>query len=61
MNELRKKCEKPLLQGEVFEYYFTVLQGILTQKFNLDFKEDNLISEIDPRKGIGLSIFYNNK
>ncbi|MFQ5781964.1 MAG: hypothetical protein ACE5GR_02775 [Nitrosopumilus sp.] len=59
--ESPKKCEKPLLHEDIFDHHHTVIRGIMMQKLNLDFEEDNLILGIDPGQRIGLSVFYYGK
>ena len=54
-------CEKPILNEDVFENSFTVIRGIMIQKLNLDYEENDLIIGIDPGKRIGLSVFYFGK
>ena len=56
--ESPKKCEKILLHEDVLEHHPTVLRGVMMQKLNLSFEEENLILGIDPGQRIGLSIFY---
>jgi len=56
--ESPKNCEKILLHEDVLEHHPTVLRGIMMQKLNLSFEEENLILGIDPGQRIGLSIFY---
>ena len=57
-NESPKKCEKILLHEDVLEHHPTVLRGIMMQKLNLCFKEENLVLGVDPGQRMGLSIFY---
>ena len=59
--ESPKKCEKALLHEDIFENHPTVIKGLMMQKLNLDFQEEDLILGIDPGKRIGLSIFYYGK
>ncbi|MHA7648127.1 RuvC family protein [Nitrosopumilus sp. S4] len=59
--ESPKKCEKALLHEDIFENHPTVIKGLMMQKLNLDFLEEDLILGIDPGKRIGLSIFYYGK
>ena len=59
--ESPKKCEKPILHEDVFEKHVTVIRGMMIQKLNLDFEENELIIGIDPGKRIGLSVFYYGK
>ena len=56
--ESPKNCEKPLLHEDIFEHHPTVIRGIMVQKLNLNFEEDDLILGIDPGQRIGLSVFY---
>jgi len=56
--ESPKKCEKILLHEDILEHHPTVFRGVMMQKLNLSFQEENLILGIDPGQRIGLSIFY---
>ncbi|MDH5418010.1 MAG: hypothetical protein OEW86_08520 [Nitrosopumilus sp.] len=56
--ESPKKCEKILLHEDIFEHHHTVIRGMMIQKLNQNFKDENLILGIDPGQRIGLSIFY---
>ena len=56
--ESPKKCEKPLLDEDIFEHHPTVIRGMMMQKLNLDFDEEVLVLGVDPGQRIGLSIFY---
>ncbi|MFB5623760.1 MAG: hypothetical protein ACE5RP_02450 [Nitrosopumilus sp.] len=58
MEESPANCEKILLHEDILEYHPTVIRGIMMQKLNLDFEEENLILGIDPGQRMGLSIFY---
>ncbi|MFB5619641.1 MAG: hypothetical protein ACE5RC_00715, partial [Nitrosopumilus sp.] len=58
MEESPVNCEKILLHEDILEYHPTVIRGIMMQKLNLDFEEENLILGIDPGQRMGLSIFY---
>ncbi len=55
------KCNKPILNEDVFEQHFTVIRGLMIQKLNLDYEEKDLVIGIDPGQQIGLSIFYFGK
>jgi hypothetical protein len=55
------KCEKPILYEDVFDKHFTVIRGLMVQKLNLDYDEEDLIIGIDPGQRIGLSVFYFGK
>lgn len=59
--ESPKKCKKPVLHEDIFENHPTVIKGLMMQKLNLDFLEEDLILGVDPGKRIGLSIFYYGK
>ncbi|MGB0855844.1 MAG: hypothetical protein ACPGQP_02290 [Nitrosopumilus sp.] len=59
--EFPKKCNKPLLDEEIFEHHPTVILGKMMQKLDLIFEEEFLILGIDPGQRIGLSIFYYGK
>ena len=56
--ESPKKCDKILLHEDILEYHPTVIRGMMIQKLNQNFKDDNLILGIDPGQRIGLSVFY---
>ncbi|EIJ65620.1 hypothetical protein BD31_I1537 [Candidatus Nitrosopumilus salaria BD31] len=56
--ESPKKCEKVLLHEDIFEHHHTVIRGMMIQKLNQNFQDENLILGIDPGQRIGLSIFY---
>jgi hypothetical protein len=51
-------CKKPILDEDVFEKHFTVIRGLMLQKLNLDYDENDLVIGIDPGQQIGLSVFY---
>ena len=59
--ESPKKCEKPLLHEDIFEHPPTVIRGMMIQKLNLNFEEEDLILGVDPGQRIGLSVFYFGK
>ena len=61
MKESPKKCEKPLLHEDIFEHHPTVTRGIMMQRLNQDFEEEDLILGIDPGQRTGLSVFYYGK
>ena len=58
--ESPKKHKKALLFYEDISkrYHASVIRGMLIQKLNLDFQEDNLILGVDPGQRIGLSVSY---
>ena len=58
--ESPKKYKKALLFYEDISkrYHASVIRGMLIQKLNLDFQEDNLILGVDPGQRIGLSVSY---
>ena len=58
--ESPKKHKKALLFYEDIskQYHASVIRGMLIQKLNLDFQEDNLILGVDPGQRIGLSVSY---
>ena len=56
--ESPEKYEIPLLYEDIFEQHPTVIRGLMMQKLNHYFEEEDLILGIDPGKRIGLSIFY---
>ena len=59
--EYPPKCKKPILDEDVFEQHFTVIRGLMIQKLNLDYEENDLVIGIDPGERIGLSVFYFGK
>ena len=59
--EYPSKCKKPILDEDVFEQHFTVIRGLMIQKLNLDYEENDLVIGIDPGERIGLSVFYFGK
>ena len=56
-----QKNKKPLLDEDIFDYDPTVIRGLMIQKLNMDFEENDLILGVDPGQRIGLSIFYYGK
>lgn len=56
--ESPRKCEKVLLHEDIFEHHHTVIRGMMIQKLNQNFKDENLILGIDPGQRIGLYVFY---
>ena len=36
-------CEKPTLYEDVFDQHFTVIRGLMVQKLNLNYDEDDLV------------------
>ena len=46
------------MNEDVFEQNFTVIRGLMIQKLNPNYEEQNLVIGIDPGKRIGLSVFY---
>ncbi|KAF6248366.1 MAG: hypothetical protein DSN69_08375 [Nitrosopumilus sp. YT1] len=61
LKESPKKCEKPLFHEDIFEHHPTVTRGIMMQRLNQDFEEEDLILGIDPGQRTGLSVFYYEK
>ena len=61
MKESPKKCEKPIFHEDIFEHHPTVTRGIMMQRLNQDFEEEDLILGIDPGQRTGLSVFYYGK
>jgi len=55
------KCKKLILDEDVFDQNFTVIRGLMLQKLNLDYEENDLVIGIDPGHQIGLSVFYFGK
>ncbi len=52
------KCEKILLHEDILEHHPTVIRGMMMQKLDPVFEEENLILGVDPGQRIGLSVFY---
>ncbi len=50
-----------MLHEDIFEHHPTVIRGIMMQRLNPDFEEEDLILGVDPGQRIGLSIFYYGK
>ncbi len=59
--ESPKQYDKSLLYEEIFEHHPTVIRGIMMQKLNLDFEEEELVLGVDPGQRTGLSVFYYGK
>lgn len=47
-----------MLYEEIFEHHPTVIRGLMIQKLDLGFDEEELIIGVDPGQRIGLSVFY---
>ncbi|WP_249111069.1 hypothetical protein [Nitrosopumilus sp. K4] len=47
-----------MLHEEIFEQHPTVIRGLMIQKLDLGFDQEELVIGIDPGQRIGLSIFY---
>jgi hypothetical protein len=47
-----------MLHEEIFEHHPTVIHGLMIQKLDLGFNEQELVIGIDPGQRTGLSIFY---
>jgi len=58
MNESPKKCDKPLFHEDIFEHHPTVIRGMMMQRLDQDFEEEDLILGVDPGQRTGLSVFY---
>lgn len=50
-----------MFHEDIFEHHPTVLRGIMMQKLNPDFEEEDLILGVDPGQRTGLSVFYYGK
>lgn len=59
--EIPLKCEKPILNEDVFDQHFTVIRGLMIQKLSFGYEEQDLVIGIDPGKRIGMSVFYFGK
>ena len=55
------KCKKLIFDEDVCDQHFTVIRGLMLQKLNLDYDENDLVIGIDPGHQIGLSVFYFGK
>lgn len=51
----------PILYDDIIENPNVVIRGLILQKLNQNFEEENIVIGIDPGKRIGLSIFYYGK
>lgn len=47
-----------MLYEEIFEHHPTVIRGLMIQKLDLGFDEEELVIGVDPGQRIGLSVFY---
>ncbi len=47
-----------MLHEDIFEQHPTVIRGLMIQKLNLGFEEEELVIGVDPGQRTGLSIFY---
>ncbi|MCV0400287.1 MAG: hypothetical protein K5785_09905 [Nitrosarchaeum sp.] len=56
--EAPSTCKKPMLHEEIFEHHPTVIKGMMIQKLDLGFDEQDLVIGIDPGQRIGFSAFY---
>lgn len=52
------ECGKPMLHEDIFEHHPTVIRGLMIQKLDLGYDQEELIIGVDPGKRIGLSVFY---
>jgi len=50
-----------MLDEDIFEQHFTVIRGLMLQKLDLNYDENDLVIGIDPGQQIGLSVFYFGK
>ena len=58
IQEVPKECMLPILYEDTFEQHPTVVPGLMIQKLNLGYGEEELLVGVDPGKRMGLSIFY---
>ena len=47
-----------MLHEDIFEHHPTVIRGLMIQKLDLGYDQEELIIGVDPGKRIGLSVFY---
>ena len=47
-----------MLHEDIFEKHPTVIHGLMVQKLDLEFNQEELVIGIDPGQRIGLSVFY---
>ena len=47
-----------MLHEDIFEQHPTVIRGLMIQKLDLGFDQEDLVIGVDPGQRIGLSIFY---
>jgi len=59
--EAPKTSPTPMLHEEIFEKHSTVIRGMILEKMELTFDNEELIIGVDPGSRIGLSIFYYGK
>ncbi|HET6517518.1 MAG TPA: hypothetical protein VFG25_04780 [Nitrosopumilaceae archaeon] len=52
---------KTILHEDILEKHPTVIRGIIIQKLELGFEQENLVIGIDPGSRIGISIFFYGK
>lgn len=52
------RCEKPMLHEDIFEHHHTVIKGLMIQKLDLGFDNEELVIGIDPGQRIGFVVFY---
>ena len=55
------ECDVPLLHEDVLDHHSTVTRGMMLQKLDMRFEEDDLVLGVDPGQRIGLSISYYGK
>lgn len=59
--EAPKETEKPMLFEEIIEKHPTIIRGLIVQKLDTNFEEDQLVLGVDPGSRIGLSVFYRGR
>ncbi len=47
-----------MLHEDIFEKHPTVIRGLMMQKLDLEFNQEELVIGVDPGQRIGLSVFY---
>ena len=59
--EAPKTSPAPMLHEEIFEKHSTVIRGMILEKMELTYDNEELVIGVDPGSRIGLSIFYYGK
>ena len=59
--EIPKSTKIPLFHEDIFDKDPTIIKGLMIQKLDSGFDEDDLVIGVDPGRRIGLSVFYFRK